>query len=106
MQVNKAFTTFPSQVPQAPRTRRVRAIGQKAKDKITGFQGILTGRASYLYGCDQYLINPPVDKEGKIGDACWFDEGRIEILGVGVTAESVSVEKPGGPNRDSPRGRN
>lgn len=77
-------------------------LGQKAKDKITGFEGILTGRAQYLYGCDQYVITPPAI-EGKCGNGEWFDEGRIEITGAGVAPASVQVAKPGGPNRDCPR---
>jgi hypothetical protein len=78
-------------------------LGQKAKDEITGFWGIITGRAQYLYGCDQYCIVPPVDKEGKIGKAEWFDEGRIKIISIGVDARDVTVEKPGGPQRDMPQ---
>lgn len=77
-------------------------LGQKAKDKITGFEGIIIGRAQYLTGCDQYVLAPPV-KEGKICDSQWFDEGRIEILGAGISAQDVAGPKPGGPNRDAPR---
>jgi hypothetical protein len=77
-------------------------LGQKAKDKITGFEGILTGRAQYLFGCDQYCTAPPA-KDGKIGESQWFDEGRIEITGKGVLPEEVQVAKPGGPQRDCPR---
>jgi len=79
-------------------------LGQKGKDKITGFKGIITGRAQYLYGCDQYGLNPEVDKDGKIGEIHWFDEGRIEIIGKGISADKVKSDKPGGPNRDAPRG--
>ena len=77
-------------------------LGQKAKDKITGFEGVITGRAQYLYGCDQYCIVPPA-KDGQIKDGQWFDEGRIEITGRGILPEEVQVEKPGGPQRDFPR---
>ncbi len=77
-------------------------LGKKAKDKITGFEGIITGRAQYLYGCDQYCIVPPA-KDGKIEQGQWFDEGRVEVVGRGVLPEEVRVEKPGGPNRDCPR---
>jgi len=31
-------------------------LGKKAKDKITGFVGIIIGRAQYLTGCDQYAL--------------------------------------------------
>ncbi len=77
-------------------------LGKKAKDKITGFSGIITGRAQYLYGCDQYCIVPPA-KDGEIKGGEWFDEGRIEVTGDGVNPEDVRVDKPGGPNRDCPK---
>lgn len=77
-------------------------LGLQAKDKITGFEGILVAKAIYLFGCTQYGIAPPA-KDGKLGDTYYFDEGRIEIIGPGITAEEVSVDKPGGPNRDCPR---
>ena len=80
-------------------------LGKKGKDQITGFTGIITGSASYLYGCDQYCLTPCVTKDGKITEGEWFDEGRIKITGKGVLAESVEAEKPGGPQRDMPRKR-
>lgn len=76
-------------------------LGVKARDKITGFEGIITGRAQYITGCDQYVLVPPV-KDGKVGDSQWFDEGRIEITGPGISAAEVTAEKNGGPNRDAP----
>jgi hypothetical protein len=77
-------------------------LGQKAKDKLTGFEGILYGKASYLTGCDQYCLVPSA-KDGEIKSSQWFDEGRIEIIGEGVTVQDVTAEKNGGPNRDCPR---
>ena len=70
-------------------------LGKKAKDKVTGLNGIIVGKISYLFGCDQYGIAPPAS-EGKVNDTYWFDEGRVDILGDGVTPEEVRVEKPGG----------
>jgi len=55
-------------------------LGQKAKDKITGFNGIITGRAQYMYGCE-YCLKPQVSKENKMPEGQWFDEGRIKITG-------------------------
>lgn len=77
-------------------------LGQKAKDKITGLEGVLVGRCQYLYGCTQYGIAPPA-KDNKVGDTYWFDEGRIQVLGSGISAQEVRTEIPGGPNRDCPR---
>lgn len=78
-------------------------FGVEAKDKVTGFTGIVTGKCQYMYGCTQYCLVPSVDKDGKIVDGSWFDEGRIEVLGHGIKPEDVKGEKNGGPNRDTPK---
>ena len=77
-------------------------LGKKAKDKVTGFEGIVISKITYLFGCAQYGIAPEV-RDGKIGDTNYFDDGRIEITGAGITPEEVQAEKPGGVNRDCPR---
>lgn len=76
-------------------------LGKKARDKITGFEGILIGHCRYLTGCDQYGIVPPA-KDGEVKNSQWFDEGRIEIVGDGVTSAAVASRENGGPNRDAP----
>lgn len=75
-------------------------LGKKAKDKITGFEGIIIGKCIYLYGCAQYGINPKVDKEGKKQELGWFDEGRVQIVGDGIAPEEVRVEENGCENRE------
>ena len=77
-------------------------LGKEAKDKITGFEGIIIGKINYLFGCAQYGIAPK-SKDGKVKDTNWFDEGRVEIIGNGIAPEEVKVEKNGGVNRDCPR---
>lgn len=77
-------------------------LGQKAKDKITGFEGILTARHQYITGCDQYQLSPDgLDEDGKLKEMYSFDEGRIEILGPGITKKDVESDKPGGPQFQS-----
>jgi hypothetical protein len=78
-------------------------LGCEAKDKITGFQGIVTGHVKYLYGCDQYGLTPKASEDGTIKDTQFFDEGRVEVIDRGVLPEEVQVEKRGGVNRDAPR---
>lgn len=73
-------------------------LGKKARDIVTGFEGIIIGKCEYLYGCNQYGVNPGVIEKGKLGDIQWFDEGRIEIIGPGVKPETVISEEPGGEN--------
>lgn len=70
-------------------------FGLMAKDKITGFSGILTASSSYITGCDQYFVQPKADganfKEGR-----WFDEGRIEIIdGENIDPNSVVSDDNG-----------
>lgn len=77
-------------------------LGKKAKDKITGFEGIITSKHIYLTGCNQYGIQPSIDKDGKVPDKGYFDEGRIEIIGDGVSVESVSTEIKGCDFREHP----
>lgn len=81
----------------------IHPLGAKAKDKITGFEGIITGRGDYLTGCNTYGLKPTkVDKDGKVPETEWFDEGCIKITGKGITAKSVMSSKNGGPLSDSP----
>lgn len=59
-------------------------LGKKAKDRITGFEGIVTGRCQYLTSNDQYSLTPKA-AAGVLGKAEWFDEGRLEVTGDGVS---------------------
>lgn len=78
-------------------------MGKEAKDKITGFRGIIVSKVEYLYGCAQYGIVPKVTKEGKREGIEYFDEGRIIIIGKGITPKEVKVERNGAENNiDSP----
>lgn len=70
-------------------------LGVEAKDKITGFQGIITGHAEYLTGCDQYILQPKCEKQGAYPEANWFDEGRLELIGEAMTKEDVKGRKNG-----------
>ena len=74
-------------------------LGSKVRDKITGFQGIVTGAAEYLTGCIQYAVKPPVDKDGKMIDAVWLDEDRLELL---KDNGEPTVTTNGGPQPDAP----
>lgn len=54
-------------------------LGSTAKDVITGFVGIVTGRAEYISGCSQALLIPQVDSAGKYSEGQWFDEQRLVV---------------------------
>lgn len=54
-------------------------LGCTAHDKITGFQGVVTGICEYISGCNQALLVPKVDKEGKHVDGQWYDVQRLVV---------------------------
>lgn len=54
--------------------------GTKVKSNITGFAGMIIGRADHIHGCNRYMVQPPVDKENKLADAYWFDEMELELI--------------------------
>lgn len=54
--------------------------GDKVKEKISGFQGIITGCVSYLTGCNQYLVTAKSKDKNSDSERVWFDEGRLHLL--------------------------
>lgn len=77
-------------------------LGAKARDTVTGFEGIIIGRNEWLNGCVQYAIKPKVNDKGEIMEAEWIDEQQLEI--VRKTTKVTLVKKTGGPQKDAPRG--
>lgn len=76
-------------------------LGKRARDKVTGFKGVITGRSQFITGCDQYVLIPKMKKgDTELAKGQWFDEGRLEVIGDGIAVEDVMAEKPGGPQRD------
>lgn len=73
-------------------------LGDRVKDKLTGFEGILYHRTQWLHNCNTYGVKPTtLDKEGAPKETESFDEPQLEL----VTKE---VHKPvrdtGGPCKD------
>ena len=75
-------------------------LGIKAKDTVTGFEGTITGFCKYLTGCDQFLLSPTVDKEGKHVDGKWYDVNRIKQVGKEKIILDIEVDK--GPCESAP----
>lgn len=77
-------------------------LGDEARDKITGFRGIVVSISKWLTGCDRYALQPPIDKDGKVPDIWWVDEPMLELVKVGEHRLKAPV-KTGGPQRDPVR---
>lgn len=50
-------------------------LGKRYRDKITGFEGIATGRFEYLHGCVRWNLTGVLNGEPKDFN---FDEPQIE----------------------------
>lgn len=81
-------------------------LGRTGRDQITGFEGVIMGRAEYLTGCNQLLIAPrELDKDGNRRSGEWFDESRIGLVALLpiVTLDVAEVkENPGCDERSAP----
>lgn len=70
-------------------------LGLMAKEKITGFSGIITARCEFLTGCNRYCVQPTGLVNGRPVDSLYFDESQIEIIGEGINREDVTGKEPG-----------
>lgn len=70
--------------------------GDKVKDRVSGFSGIVCARLEHLNGCKQYGIYPTVDKDGKIGDAHYIDGEQLELVDDGLNKKAPIERKQTG----------
>jgi len=77
-------------------------LGDAAKDAISGFSGIVTGKSTYLNGCTRFLLEPRTLKDGSQIDAVWFDVEQLVKLKSGGFRPQVS---PSGGPRPAPTNR-
>jgi hypothetical protein len=76
------------------------AIGVVATDSISGFTGVIVGRAQYITSCNQYLLTPIASAAPSV----WIDEQRLVAKPLPRKLRSVIArlldgsrdEKPGG----------
>ena len=54
-------------------------LGDKVRDKITGFTGIATAVTLYLHKCPLVEVTAKELSEGKL-ITLWFDEPQLEII--------------------------
>ena len=75
-------------------------LGNKVRDKVTGFEGIATARIEYINKCVQFCVKPKVKEDGKMPDGEYIDVDELEIVDTGIVIEAKPT---GGPQRDCPR---
>jgi hypothetical protein len=55
-------------------------LGCEAKDKVTGYKGMILSRAQWLTGCNTYGIKSQELKDGKPLDMVYFDEDAMDVI--------------------------
>jgi hypothetical protein len=74
------------------------ALGSKARDKITGYTGIVIATTDWLSGCRRVTIQTQEMKDGKPIDSCCFDESQVETIEEKTTVSEIAdPARPGGP---------
>jgi hypothetical protein len=70
-------------------------LGDKVKDRVTGFVGIVVTQSKFINGCIRYGVQSQKLISGKPQESEWFDEKQI----VSVKSKAVDVEEKatGGP---------
>ncbi len=80
-------------------------LGDKVRDLVTGFSGIVVGHTVWLTGCDTYVVNPQVIHEGKPVQSTTFDDHALELIEKEAVklpdakAAKAQKAKVGGPER-------
>lgn len=78
-------------------------LGEKLKDKVSGFTGVAVSEHNYLNGCARYTIQPPVDADGKLPECETFDSFQLEK--VEDSKPVVGNNDTGGPDKYMPKSR-
>lgn len=71
-------------------------LGDRVRDKITGFQGVVVVISSYLHGCRRLGIQPEELRDGKPGEAQFFDEPQLELVQEKIVIPTADKKGPGG----------
>jgi len=61
--------------------KHLEILGFRVTDKVTGLTGVAVSVSFDLYGCIQVIVNPGLDKDGKMGESVWYDKNRLVIIG-------------------------
>ena len=60
-------------------------LGDRVKDRVTGYTGIAHCMTKWLNGCIRFAVQPEkLDKDGKVQEDRYFDEGQLVLVEKGV----------------------
>lgn len=84
-------------------------LGDRVRDRMTRFEGIVIATTEWLYNCRRITVQPTdLDKDGAVAKTESFDEDQLEVVEAGAFKPRAEVAPPaaktGGP-RDTPSRR-
>jgi hypothetical protein len=72
-------------------------LGDRVRDRVSGFTGIVTTRTEHLNGCRQYGINAPINSEtGAMVDGYNIDGEQLELVDEGLNDKPIVKKQTGG----------
>lgn len=79
--MEKATIILPDAIlkPEHAVRASVALLGHNARDKVTGFSGVVTSISLDLYGCAQATVDAGFIGDKKERVAHWFDVNRLEV---------------------------
>lgn len=69
----------PPELLMSKPNEHLQLLGLKVKDRVTGFEGVVTSVSFDLYGCIQATVHPGLGSDGKISEQAWFDVNRLAV---------------------------
>lgn len=75
-------------------------LGDRVREIVSGYEGVVTGTVVYLWGCEQVLV-ARANEKGK-PEAEWFDLGRIEIIEKATLTAVAYESQPNGADVPAP----
>ena len=67
-------------------------LGKSCRDIVSGLEGICIGVVEWMYGCQQFVIQPKAENGMKKNYSNFFFEKQLEIMDDGVSAKMPAPE--------------
>lgn len=79
------------------------ACGDRVKDRISGFKGVVINRTEWINGCRRYAVQGEGMHDGLPLDAISLDEEQLERAGKPLKLARPAGLPPGGGGRRDPQ---
>lgn len=66
-------------------------LGDRVRDAITGFSGVVVAKTTWLHGCDRLIVQPEGLDKGKLHATETFDELQLVLVKKAVVAATRGI---------------